>query len=153
MYRHILFPTDGSAASRRVEAQVVGLARLFAARVTILHAYEFLEVIPVYEATYAYLDELEDYLQGQSRELAKQTEARLQAEGLDVNSLVQRGDPGQSVIDCAREQGCDLIVMGSRQRGAVRRFLLGSVSNYVVHHADCPVLIVPAPEHDSEAQA
>lgn len=144
MYQHILFPTDGTEASLRVEAHVVALAGLFNARVTILHAYEFLEVIPVYEATYAYLDELELYLAGQSREVAAQCEARFVAAGLTVSSQVLKGDPGQSVVAAAKAQACDLIVMGSRQRGPVRRLLLGSVSNYVVHHAECPVLIVPA---------
>ncbi|HEY9839419.1 MAG TPA: universal stress protein [Candidatus Obscuribacterales bacterium] len=149
MYQHILFPTDGTTAARRVETQVVSLARAFGARITVLHAYEFLEVIPVYETTYAYIDELEDYLSAQSKEVAAQTEARLRAEGLEVQTLVIKGDPGQSVLNAADEQHCDLIVMGSRQRGAVRRFLLGSVSNYVVHHAECPVLIVPAPADEA----
>ncbi|PKL76156.1 MAG: hypothetical protein CVV27_11730 [Candidatus Melainabacteria bacterium HGW-Melainabacteria-1] len=144
MYKHILFPTDGTETSRKVEAHVMALARAFQSRITILHAYEFLEVLPVYEATYAYLNELETYLEGQSQEVALQCEARLKADGHEVQTLVLKGDPGHGVVSTAEEQGCDLIVMGSRQHGAVRRFLLGSVSNYVVHHSECPVLIVPA---------
>lgn len=146
MFQHILFPTDGTEASNRVEAHVVSLAQAFSSQITILHAYELLEAMPVYEASYAYLDELEDYLAGQSKQIAHQTEARLKLLNLQVQSLVLRGDPAQSVLNTATEQGCDLIVMGSHQRGPVRRFLLGSVSNYVIHHSACPVVIVPAAE-------
>lgn len=144
MYQHILFPTDGTEASRVVEAHLVSLAQAFSARITILHAYELLEMMPVFETTYAYLDELESYLEGQSKEVALQTEARLKDLKLQVQSLVVKGDPAQSVLNIAEQQKCDLIIMGSHQRGAVKRFLLGSVSNYVVHHSHCPVLIVPS---------
>jgi len=144
MYKHILFPTDGTESGRHVEAHVLDIAQKFAAKVTILHAYEFLEIIPVYESTYAYLDELEDYLESQSKKIAKETEQRFKDANIEVQSLIIKGDPGQSVVNVAEEQNCDLIVMGSRQMGAVRRFLLGSVSNYVVHHSECPVLIVPS---------
>lgn len=143
MYSHILFPTDGTQSADHVEKHVITLAQKFSAKVTILHAYEFLELIPVYESTYAYLDELEDYLSAQSQAVAKETEARFQQAGIHAESLVIKGDPAQSIINVSEEQHCDLIVMGSRQMGMVRRFLLGSVSNYVVHHSECPVLIVP----------
>lgn len=144
MYQHILFPTDGTDSARQVENHVFDIAQKFQAKVTILHAYEFLEIIPVYESTYAYLDELEDYLESQSQKIAKETEQRFTDGNIEVQSLIIKGDPGQAVVNVAEEQNCDLIVMGSRQMGAVRRFLLGSVSNYVVHHSECPVLIVPS---------
>jgi len=144
MFKHILFPTDGTESSRHVESHVLELAQKFASQVTVLHAYEFLELIPVYESTYAYIDELEDYLKTQSHSVAKETEARFQQAGIQTQSTVIKGDPAQTIINVSEEKHCDLIVMGSRQMGVVRRFLLGSVSNYVVHHSECPVLIIPA---------
>jgi nucleotide-binding universal stress UspA family protein len=146
MIQHILFPSDGSAASQKIEAHVVAMSRSFQARVTVLHAYEFLEAIPVYEASYAYLEELEVYLEAQSKELVEQTRLRLEAQGLTVNQLINKGPVGQSIVQASRDQACDLIVMGSHRRGAVKRLLLGSSSNYVVHHAECPVLLVPVEE-------
>lgn len=143
MIQHILFPCDGSETSSLVEAHVLNMAKTFQARVTVLHAYEFLEVVPVYEASYAYLDELETYLETQSSEIVSQAQSRLQAAGITAGSHVIKGAPGTGIVSAISELGADLIVMGSRQRSAVRRILLGSVSNYVVHHADCPVLIVP----------
>jgi nucleotide-binding universal stress UspA family protein len=56
--------------------------------------------------------------------------------------VVARCDrPGDVLVDASK--GAALLVVGSRGHGAVGSFLLGSVSNYVVHHASCPVVIVP----------
>ncbi|HEV3327954.1 MAG TPA: universal stress protein [Acidimicrobiales bacterium] len=56
--------------------------------------------------------------------------------------VVARCDrPGDVLLDASK--GAALLVVGSRGHGAVGSFLLGSVSNFVVHHASCPVVIVP----------
>jgi len=49
--------------------------------------------------------------------------------------------PGQVVVNVANEEKADMIVMGTRGMGKIRRTILGSVSDYVVHHASCPVVI------------
>ena len=49
--------------------------------------------------------------------------------------------PGEAVIKASTELGSDLIVTGTRGLGKIRRTILGSVSQYVVHHANVPVLI------------
>lgn len=144
MYRHLLFPTDGSEMSLAVEQHVLLLAQQFQAQVTLLHAYEALELIPVYETSYVYLDELENYLKEQSQTLVANCLKRFQDAGIQSHQRVIKGDPGLAIIEIAAEQDVDLIVMGSQQKGLVRRFLLGSVSNYVVNHSTCPVLIIPA---------
>jgi len=57
---------------------------------------------------------------------------------------VERGDPGPVLCELAEALSADVVVVGSRGRGALRRVLLGSVSSYVVHNAPCPVLVVRA---------
>ncbi len=49
--------------------------------------------------------------------------------------------PGQVIVNVANEEKANMIVMGTRGMGKIRRTLLGSVSDYVVHHAACPVVI------------
>uniref|UniRef100_H2YBT1 UspA domain-containing protein n=1 Tax=Ciona savignyi TaxID=51511 RepID=H2YBT1_CIOSA len=49
--------------------------------------------------------------------------------------------PGESIVKMAEEENCDVIITGSRGLGAVRRTILGSVSDYVLHHAKIPVLV------------
>ncbi|XP_078487684.1 universal stress protein YxiE-like [Ciona intestinalis] len=51
--------------------------------------------------------------------------------------------PGETIVKIANEEACDVIVMGTRGLGAVRRTILGSVSDYVIHHARIPVIICP----------
>lgn len=55
---------------------------------------------------------------------------------------VRTGIPAEELLIQAK--GADLLVVGSRGAGGLTRMVLGSVSSAVVHHADCPVLIVPA---------
>ena len=62
--------------------------------------------------------------------------------GVDVERLVLHGDAGRAICDCAAEHGVDVIVIGTRGQGGLRRAVLGSVSDHVVRHAPCPVLTV-----------
>src|SRR5687767_5751411 len=54
----------------------------------------------------------------------------------------REGQPAETVVALAEDQDADLVVVGSRRMGRVRRLIAGSVSEGVVHRASCPVLIV-----------
>ena len=56
------------------------------------------------------------------------------------------GKSGEAIIAAAKEEGAGLIVMGSRGMGKIRRTLIGSVSDYVLHHAHAPVVICRKPQ-------
>jgi nucleotide-binding universal stress UspA family protein len=60
----------------------------------------------------------------------------------DIQAHLEFGIPDTAIIDLAEELRAGLIVMGSRGLGGVRRALLGSISDSVVRHAPCPVLVV-----------
>jgi nucleotide-binding universal stress UspA family protein len=82
----------------------------------------------------------------QVRELREQA-ARILVErghrdGVEVSVLVWDGDPGDMIVEAAASEGADMVLVGSHGRGAVGRFFLGSVSEHVVRHAPCPVLVV-----------
>lgn len=59
-----------------------------------------------------------------------------------VNFEVQVGEPAEEIVDLARLEGYDMIVIGSRGFSPMKELLLGSVSNKVLHTAPCPVLVV-----------
>jgi nucleotide-binding universal stress UspA family protein len=62
---------------------------------------------------------------------------------------VEVGDPGGVICAVAREIDADVVVLGSHGRGVLKRVFLGSVSEHVLHHAPCPVLVVrQGAEHD-----
>ena len=62
--------------------------------------------------------------------------------GAKTDVVVEHGSPGERICATAAEHGIELIILGSHERGAFGRFMHGSVSDYVVHHAPCPVLVV-----------
>lgn len=66
------------------------------------------------------------------------------AEQLGRKSIIRvdEGDAASVICQVAEDMGADLVVVGSHGKGFVQRMLLGSVSNYVVHHAPCPVMVV-----------
>ena len=57
--------------------------------------------------------------------------------------LRDNGKPGEVIIKHAKKEKANYIVMGCRGLGKIRRTLLGSVSDFVVHHAEIPVIVVP----------
>jgi nucleotide-binding universal stress UspA family protein len=63
-------------------------------------------------------------------------------QGVSAKSVVEVGAPGKQIIDMATHWEADLIVIRRTHRGALAERLLGSVANDVVHHAQCPVLLV-----------
>lgn len=59
-----------------------------------------------------------------------------------IEQVIETGDVGPTMCAVAEERSCDLVVVGSRGHGAIRRALLGSVSTHLVNHAPCPVVVV-----------
>jgi nucleotide-binding universal stress UspA family protein len=86
--------------------------------------------------------ELEEAMQQAQQFLDEQVD-RVKQEGVSVaEAHLVRGRPDREVVHLGEEVGAGLIIMGSRGLGGVRRALMGSVSDSVVRHAHCPVLIV-----------
>jgi nucleotide-binding universal stress UspA family protein len=64
----------------------------------------------------------------------------------EITRFNQFGPTGEGIVSCSKEYGADLIVLGTHHRSGLERFLTGSVAEYVVRHADVPVLVVPGKE-------
>ncbi|MGV3524344.1 MAG: universal stress protein [Candidatus Sericytochromatia bacterium] len=146
MISHILFPSDYSSASERAFDYVRELAQKLGARVTVFHAYEFVRsgAMDIYDFSYGEaLNTMYAEMETKSREHLERHKARLEAEGLACDIRIARGEAGVLVVQLAEELNCDLIVMGRRGLGGLSSLLLGSVSNYVIHHSPCPVTVVP----------
>lgn len=58
-----------------------------------------------------------------------------------ANFVTRDNDAGEAIVSVAKEEKAQLIVTGCRGMGKIRRTFLGSVSDYVIHHAHCPVLV------------
>ena len=79
-------------------------------------------------------------------EMLKQFESEAQAASLKTTSLQIEGAPGLVICEQAKKLGATLIVMGRRGHSGFSEFLLGSVSNYVLHHATCSIHVLNAPQ-------
>ncbi|XP_052679828.1 putative universal stress protein SAUSA300_1656 isoform X4 [Crassostrea angulata] len=66
---------------------------------------------------------------------------KVKAYGIDGKFRTGGGKPGEAILKIAREENATLIVTGTRGLGKIRRTVLGSVSDYVIHHSPVPVLV------------
>ena len=62
--------------------------------------------------------------------------------GIEPKLVEGLGEPAEAIVDTARENGADLVIVGTRGENAAKRALMGSVSTSVLHHAPCDVLVV-----------
>ncbi|KXG74718.1 universal stress protein [Thermotalea metallivorans] len=63
--------------------------------------------------------------------------------GLDVRTVSAVGHPADQIIATAKEEAVDLIIMATHGMSMMKRYLIGSVTNNVVHHSTIPVLVIP----------
>ena len=83
-----------------------------------------------------------DQVRERREQLAQALVERGREQGLAVSFLVWTGDPGDMIVEAAEAEQADMVLVGSHGRGPVGRLLLGSVSEFVVRNAPCPVLVV-----------
>lgn len=147
----ILIATDGSEHSKAaVDECCRMIIRPADAEVLIVSAYE--NSYPMTAEPFAISAEYYQYLENAVREQAAgflesaedQIRAAFPSDSLQISTEVLRGAPAQQIIERGSEWKADVIVVGSHGRGFWGR-LLGSVSNSVVHHAPCSVLVVRKP--------
>ena len=136
----IVVGTDGSPYA---EAAVRRAAEIAKGTDAVLHLVTAYPDIPTYGediSSSAKRDpiNLRDVAEG----VAARAEREVEAQGLAVDTHAREGDPAHVILEVADEQDADLIVVGARGLTGVRRFLLGSVSSKLAHHAHCSLMIV-----------
>lgn len=149
----VLLATDGSTEADLAARSAAELADKTGSELHVVHVLGIAPWYPVYPEAAGFdgaaLEDpmLEEDLQRTSeqraRELLDAEAEKLRSAGgtLAQAHLVEGGVP-EAVIGLAEEIGAGLVVVGSRGRGGIRRALMGSVSDSVVRHAHCPVLVV-----------
>ena len=136
--RRILLATDLSGASSAAANQAISLARDLRAELLVVSVIDPSTRQPGPKV--ARMDQ-----RRAARELAAQAVVMLgRRSGVDVRFLVWEGEPGPAIVEAAAAERVDMVVVGTRGLGSVERIVLGSVSDHVVRHAPCPVLIARA---------
>ena len=137
--------TDGSASADRAVEHAGKLALALGATVPVVHAYRETSAASWMAASggFPVADAVSDEdARLQAEEIVTRARDRLISLGIEAHGHVCSGDPAQSLITVAEDQGAEMIVVGNRGMSGARR-MLGSVPNSVSHHARCGVLIVP----------
>lgn len=148
MYKHILFPVDGSELSRKAETECIALAKSVGARVTAMHVVShFYLHFQRWAAPRSVFTKIEKQHEAEAAEIARtmisKLEARARAEGVKCDGLVSIGDhPYEEIIKSAEARKCDLIMMASHGYTGINSVLLGSETVKVLTHAKIPVLVV-----------
>jgi nucleotide-binding universal stress UspA family protein len=138
--KKILVPFDGSVHAEKALAQAVFLAQLCQATLTLLHVVDLNRKISSFEqvSTGGYIPaELKE--DGYALVL---TACENIPKDVKTESLVEIGGPAEIITEISSRDGYDLIIMGSRGLRKVEQFFMGSVSQYVLAHAACPVMVV-----------
>ncbi len=138
--RRILLATDLSPASEEAGLEALDLAHGLSAELLIVSVIDPRSLRLPGGRFRTRIDQVRTAREAAAQELV----SRGRAAGVRVTFLIWEGEPGESIIEAARSEQVDFVVVGSHGRGTVGRFFLGSVSDHVVHNAPCPVVVVRA---------
>ncbi|MGQ4554342.1 universal stress protein [Halobellus sp. GM3] len=147
MYDTILVPVDGSGPSDAAADHAIALARGSDALLSVV------EVVDVNELSIAGLD-TDALLDGYEAEAERHVESvadRAREADVAVETAVVRGRPYRAILDRSDAVDADLVVMGSRGRRGLDRYLLGSTTERVLRLSPVPVLVLRGEERDYRA--
>jgi len=136
-YKKILVPLDGSKYSDKALQCACELVNAFNSKIILLYVIE--KPLPInFLDRKEYLEILQKF---GTRTLDKANTMLLQ-KGIIAKRLLKKGNIVSEIEKVAKNEKCDLIIVGSKGLGAVTRFLLGSVSNKLAQYSTCSLLIV-----------
>lgn len=140
----IIVPLDGSKLAESILPTVIDLATAMTLKVVLLQTFSLKQIIYSYKDYIPDFAELErDSKSGATRYLERK-EQQLKSAGLEVLSVVSEGEAAETIIELAKGSPDSLIAMCTHGRSGVRRWMLGSITEKVVRHAEDPVLTIRA---------
>lgn len=147
MIKKILVAFDGSQSADRALDFALDLAEKYSAEIMILNVFDVPNpslvmrgMVFAPESTEKYIEEL----RGSHGKILLEAfkKSKKFSPKIKVSKKLLEGRPADKIVETAREEGFDLIVLGSRGLGGIKEVFLGSVSDRVADEAPCPVLIV-----------
>ena len=143
MYQRILFPTDGSEITAKALTQALGMAKLTGAELCVLAVKEPFPYSAISEMQPVPPQEFFDAQERMAAGRVKAVSDAAAAAGVKTSGhTVEAMHPWEAILEHAKNQGCDLVVMASHGRRGVSALLLGSETQKVLTHSTLPVLVV-----------
>ena len=156
MINKILVAVDYSEASKTIFDSALSLAKTTGASLMIMHvlgedepgfpvvpSYTYYPILDDYDYN-LYQKRYEDYKQ-KGLKFLQQRDSEAKTAGINSEFVQLTGNPGRAICELACTWSADLILIGSRGLKGLKEMFLGSVSNYVTHHAPCSVLLIRSP--------
>jgi nucleotide-binding universal stress UspA family protein len=135
-FRTVLLATDLTSASSEATDRAIELASRLGARLLIVHVMDSRRLAG--GGSHSRLDLARTEREGVLMDIVR----RARLNGASAEFLIWTGDPGNALVAAAEAEHADLLVVGCHGRSGAGRMLLGSVSDHLVRHAGCPVLVV-----------
>jgi nucleotide-binding universal stress UspA family protein len=150
MFHNILVCVDGSIHAERALQEAIELAQASRGRLTILTAIPRPPYWAASPVTIPAVEPLAGELSLEARQNLRRAVDRV-PQSVPVTSILSEKPIREAIMDRLRTGHHDLLVMGSRGRGALTASVLGSVSHYALNHSRVPVLIIHAPEDETRS--
>jgi nucleotide-binding universal stress UspA family protein len=141
MYSRILVPLDGSATAELALPHAIALAKLSGAKLVLLRVIE--PFPPVRSMSPADLRAVKSQAIEWAEEYFERLAGPLHDQEIDAETIIMEGRAGVQIAQFAEENEIDLILLSSRGRTGITRWLMGSVADRVIRGASIPVLLVP----------
>ena len=137
MINQILVPVDGSDSSDRAVAQAISIAELCNSKINFLYVANINQL-----AINACLSDAILAAVKKAGDVILERAVNMLPSEFKCETFSETGAPAVVILDFEKKIAADLIVMGSRGLGLVKGVILGSVSQYIIERASCPVLVV-----------
>lgn len=139
MYKKILVPTDGSEFAKKAQKHALFLANVTGAEIIAVSVTEnnFVNGLPLDDEVY----QLNQVLNERSEENLAEFD-KLNEDNIKISHVIKEGSPAKCILEVAKDEDIDLIVMGSSGKSGFDRFIMGSVADKVVNSAKCAVLVI-----------
>jgi len=139
MFGRILVAYDGSEGARKALLTAIAVGKEFGSHICVLSVEGKL---PRYAATLGEVEEVERERHEYYDRIQAEAKAVAETHGVELGTVVAPGPPAETIVKCAREGRCDLIVMGHKGHSRLHDYLVGATTDRVSHLAPCSVLIV-----------
>ena len=137
MFSRLLVAIDGSESAKKAFEKSIYLAQKCNSKIDLVHVVQC-ELGGDSATTFELIDELKT----KAQKMLEEYKIEAAKNNIPIQIMVTQGDPAKVIIELAKAKSYDLIIMGTRGRTAFQELLIGSVSQKVMHHASCPVMVV-----------